>query len=353
MPEAGALQYGWPEGSERLRGWIAERLRARGARVEPGDVLVTSGAQQALAVAAQVLLREGDAVEVGPASYPAALDLFRMHGARTAAAAPDARFVYAMPAVANPCGCALPEAERAALLARGATIVEDDAYADLRFEAGAPRPLLADAPDRVWHVGTFSKSICPGLRVGWLIPPPAQRAAALHVKQASDLEANRLGQAILEQFLPVHSFDAMLARARRFYRRRAERLARSLRRHLPSFRHPFPQGGFSIWVETDVAGDEIALLERGLAEGVAFDPGHVFRPESPGGEAAPIALRLSFSSLRDDEIDAGVQRLARAFRGLQASMHTTATPSGASRTPPSENAGGAGQASCSEPRPSP
>jgi 2-aminoadipate transaminase len=315
-----ALQYGWPEGSERLRAFVADRLRARGADVVATDVLITSGAQQAIAIALELTCRAGDRVAVDAETYPAALDLLRARRLRPVARADaldGARAAYAMPALGNPRGLALDAAARGALLGSALPIIEDDAYADLRFDGPAPRPLLADAPGRVFHVGTLSKTLCPGLRIGWLVAPRRLRRRALVLKQGDDLQASSLAQAVVEQYLaggadgPGTDFDARLVRLRRFYWRRAALLARALRRHLPGWRFAAPEGGFAIWAEADAVVDDVALLERALAAGVSFDPGSAFRPSSAG---KPTAMRLCFSLAPATALDEGVRRLAAAWR---------------------------------------
>lgn len=311
-PQASALQYAWPEGRPALREWLAARLRARGAAVGADDVIVTSGAQQALAIAAQLCFRRGDAVGSDAETYPAALDLFRTRGGVVRAGFDgDVRCFYAMPAIGNPRSRPMPAAARAALVARdGLHIVEDDAYAELRFDGRVARPLVADHRERVWHVGSFSKTLCPGLRVGWLVPPPAWKERALEVKHASDLQASSLGQTVLELFLAHDDFDARLERARRFYRARATRLLRAVRRRLPAWRTDEPEGGFALFLESDEPGDDLALLEAATAHGVSFDPGRAFRPDNA---ASPLALRLCFSYVRARDLDEGVRRLARAW----------------------------------------
>ncbi|MFT3764188.1 MAG: PLP-dependent aminotransferase family protein [Minicystis sp.] len=317
-PGCAALQYGWPEGSEGLRAWVAQRLARRGAAVEPDDVLITSGAQQALAIAAQILFRPGDRIGCDPESYPAALDLFRARGLLPTPSSTGVAGFYAMPAIGNPRGLGLDDRAREALLARArllrTPILEDDAYAELRFAGPPPRPLLADDRRFVFHVGTLSKTLCPGLRVGWLVAPRRYRRRAVEAKHASDLQANSLAQALLEDFLARTDYDALVERARRFYSRRAKALARALRAHLPSFRFTEPAGGFTIWVETDREGDDAALLETAIRRGVSFDPGRSFRVD---GRSAPIALRLSFAVEPAPRIALGVERLARAWSAYQ------------------------------------
>lgn len=308
------LQYGWPEGQRGLRAWIADRLRARGAEVTADDVIVTSGAQQALAIATEVLRRRGNVFEVDAESYPAALDLFRGRRIRMIPARRITEAVtaaYVMPGVTNPRGHGMSEERRADLLARRSAIVSDEAYAELRFDGRVERPLIADARDRTWHVGTVSKTLCPGLRVGWLIPPRADLDSAIETKRDLDLQAPSLGQTILEEFLARDDFDERLVRARKFYRRRAERFLAALRRAFPSFRITEPEGGFCVWVETDDEGDDTALLSVATDHGVSFDPGKLFRYDE---RSSPIAMRLCYSATTIPEFEVAVTRLAAAFR---------------------------------------
>jgi 2-aminoadipate transaminase len=318
-----ALQYGWVEGSETLRSWIASRLRARGAEIAAADVIITSGAQQALAIALELVARPGARIGVDRETYPAALGLMRARRLVPVTFDDKAAVFYAMPAVGNPHGFAMEAESRRALLTRSSgMIVEDDAYADLRFDGPAPRPLLADEPRRVLHVGTFSKTLSPGLRVGWLIAPRRLRGRALEIKQSSDLQASSLAQAVLEEYLiggggdAPTAFDHRLIRLRRFYRARAAMMTRALREHLPDWKFRAPDGGFAIWAE---AGDrsqrinEISFLEKAVAARVVFDPGSMFRAS---GAARPLAVRFCFSTAAPADFDGAFRRLARVCRGM-------------------------------------
>jgi 2-aminoadipate transaminase len=306
-----ALQYGWPEGQQHLRAWVARRLLERGAKVEPDDVVITNGAQQAIAIAASLVLRKGDSVGIENASYPAALELFRARGLALTSLT-GGRAGYVMPAISNPSGLPLSLDARAALLARRIPIIEDDAYADLAFAGRPSPPLLAEAPDRTYHVGTMSKTLCPGLRVGWLVVPRSRRVRAVKLKQHGDLQANSLAQAIVDDYLSRVDFDARLQMLRRFYRRRAAQLADAVRKTLPSWNFTFPEGGFCLWLQADAAVDERGFLERAIAEGVSFDAGSAFRLRPRPGD--PTHLRLSFSLEKPAKFAAGVRRLARAWR---------------------------------------
>lgn len=312
---APALQYGWPEGIERLRAGVAARLRERGADVEPREVLITNGAQQAIDLAVQLSLRRGQSIAVDGESYPAALDLFRERGLVPAARPRRPAAAYVMPAVGNPHGVAMSTEQRARVLEAGIPIIEDDAYAELRWEGQPARPLLAEARDRVFHVGTFSKTLAPGLRVGWLVPPRRLLRRALHMKQSADLQPGSLAQAILDDFLERDDFAARLVKLRRFYRRRASLLAAAVRRHLPRWRLRFPEGGFALWLEPDGEAPELLLLRRAIAEGVSFDPGSMFRPDCA---QHPLGVRLCFSAAPAEAFDEGVRRLARAWTRVAA-----------------------------------
>lgn len=299
-----ALQYDWSEGRPALREHIAARLRARGADVVADDVIVTNGAQQALALVLDVL--EPPAVQVDPESYSSALQLFRGRGCAPRASEKLA-LRYAMPAIDNPWGRAMRDAERAEVL-DARWVIEDDAYADLRFDGPSLPPLLAEARAKVFHVGSFSKTLSPGLRVGWLVPPKRWRERIKKAKNQRDLQTSGLAQSVVERYLAHTDFDARLARLRGLYGARAAKLTQALREH-PALCFVRPAGGFSVWVETTRVGSEADLLARALTAGVAFEPGSLFRCHP----RRAIAMRLSFSSLEPSRYVEGVRRLAGLF----------------------------------------
>ena len=291
-----SLQYGWPEGTEQVRRWVAERLAARGANVDPDRVIVTAGAQQALAIAGTVLRTS---ITVGEAAYPGALEAFRQAGATPVARGGEV--TYLMVGVENPRGIAPAQPS-------GGIVIADEAYTELRFDGQVPRPYLADAPERTWHVGTISKTIAPGLRIGWLVPPAADHDAALELKSARDLQTSSLTQAALGRLVQTIDYDDLVGRARRVYAERAARVCSALRAHTPLV-FGDPEGAFSIWARTERAGDEVALLRAALDEGVMVDPGSMFQVEP----SECVTLRVSFSSVPLDRIDEGARRLGRAL----------------------------------------
>jgi 2-aminoadipate transaminase len=308
-----ALQYDWPEGRQALRTWVAARLKRRGATVEPDEVLITSGAQQALDIAVQIGCKRGDAMRVPAACYPGALELFSARGLRLVSEDAAAEVTYVMPLVENPTGLAVPLPARASLLRSEGYIVEDDAYADLRFDGRSSPPLLASVPDRVFYVGTFSKTLCPGLRVGWLVTPRNLKRGARRAKRIIDLQANSLAQRVLEGYLAQENFDERLDWLRLFYAERAEALVAALRSELPSLSFLEPEGGFSVWAVSEEPGDDVEFLAMAHRYGVSVDPGRDFRPS---GDSEPIAFRLAFSSLPPERMREAVRRLARAFHAF-------------------------------------
>lgn len=303
-----ALQYGWPEGVASLRQWVVDRLARRGAVVDADRVIITAGAQQALALIG--MRHRGRQIAVGEQTYPAAISAFERAGAEVVES--GAAIHYVMPGVANPSGLDLAQHTHA-IAAHSASErwIADEAYTELRFDGRLANALLAEAPDRVWHIGTLSKTVSPGLRVGWLIPPIGKHDEMLDFKEAVDLQASSITQAIATTLLDRLDYDVHLERAQAAYRRRGHVLCEALRRELPFARFTEPEGGFAVWVELDDEGDDIALLAAAIEAGTSMDPGHLFRPRR---RRLPVAFRLSFSSSPIDQLAEGVRRLSIAIQ---------------------------------------
>jgi len=315
-----ALQYGWPEGELELRKWVAARLGARGASLGPEHVIVTSGAQQAIALAAHVLFSAGQTVGLSDVSYPGAIDILRSLGLQLISWRDRACGYYLMPAIGNPDGQSMTEDERRDLVGRlaleGSTLIEDDAYVESRFDGRLARPLVADLPERVLHVGTLSKVLCPGLRVGWLATRHPALGRILAEKQQADLQAASLTQRIVVEYLRGFRFERHLLQVRRDYQRKAKRLRDAVLRELPEFRVDEPRGGLSLWLEhrDPVAGfDDLTLLAAAIRNGVSFDPGRSFRPL----ESRQLGLRLCYGSVPEGDLERGVTRLAEALREVR------------------------------------
>jgi 2-aminoadipate transaminase len=328
LSDAGStLQYSTTEGDPDLRAEISTRLSARGLPTAADDVLICSGSQQALTLAATVLIEPGDVVLVEEPSYLAALQAFSLSGARVvpvacdddgldpdavAAAADGARLLYTIPTFHNPTGRTLPLERRAALAQAAARvglwIVEDDPYGELRYR-GEAVPHVASLPgaeDRTIALSTLSKVLVPGLRIGWLRAPAALRHALVVAKQAADLHSSTIDQAAAALWLARIDLDAHVANLRHIYGERRDALLAGLTDALPpGSSHNRPDGGLFVWARLPDGWDAEPLLERALKRDVAFVPGFPFFAGPPDR----ATLRLSFSAHPPGEIAEGLARL--------------------------------------------
>jgi 2-aminoadipate transaminase len=329
-----ALQYG--ASYEPLRTRLAALLGERGVACEPGDLLLTHGAQQAIGLAAGLLLAPGATIVVEEAVYTGALEAFAPYSPRILTVGTDPRtgfdvdaleallaagerpaFVYLIPEAHNPTGATLSDAkrERLAELAERyhVPLIEDDAYGLLVYDGAPGRPLKALAPDWTLHIGSFSKVIAPALRLGYIVVPPVLRQAAQLFKESADLECSALTQRALATLLEDGFLSAHVATLRETYRARRDAMIEALEAEFPAgTRFSRPRGGFFVWVELPGDVDTSALLDRALEEeGVAFVPGSAF---SADGRGSRRALRLSFASQPPEAIREGVRRLGRLLR---------------------------------------
>ncbi len=332
---AAALQYSASEGYAPLRAWIAGYMREAGTPCTADNILITSGSQQALDFLAKLFVAAGDAVLVSRPTYLGALQAFRAyepvfaplprHGDNWQPAEGAARraFGYVMPDFENPTGTSLTRAEREALLAAASAadlpLIEDAAYEALRYE-GEPVPSLL-ALDcaraggieaaRVIHCGTFSKTVVPGLRLGWIAAPREVIHRLVLIKQASDLHSPTLTQMVMHRVVQQHMPHG-IETIRRTYRARRDAMLAALQRAFPQGEMPHgvtwtrPEGGMFIWVTLPAALDAGALLKRAIAEArVAYVPGQAFHDDATGANT----LRLSFSLNDEARIATGIARL--------------------------------------------
>lgn len=333
-----ALEYGPVEGLPALRAAIAARIsREAGRSFAPENVLLTSGAMQGLDLLGKALLDEGDLVVAQFPTYLGALDAWRPRRPRYARldwslsrpgfgeALERAKFVYAVPNYSNPTGVLVGQAERAALLDKvleaGTWLVEDDPYLPLQLDGPAGPGLLAAhgarAPDGpyggpVIYLGTLSKSLAPGLRVGWIVAEAGMIADLALAKQATDLSSSMLAQAIALE-LVESGFEARHApRIVAAYRERRDALCEAARLHLGEwFDFEIPPGGMFVWMKARSTGiDTDALYAHALAEKVAFVPSSAFDPDG----ATTDAMRLNFTRSSPETLVEGVRRLERAMR---------------------------------------
>jgi len=324
-----ALQYAASEGYGPLREWVAARLAAQGLPAAPGELLITSGSQQGLDLVARLLLDPGSGVAVESPTYLGALQAFApcepefvpLEGdddgplPQALAAARGARLAYLLPNFQNPGGRCLSAARRDALAeacARvGLPVVEDDPYGELWYEAPPPAPLAARLPGSVVYLGSLSKVLAPGLRLGYVWAPPALRPKLLQAKQAADLHTPGLNQRIAFEALKDGLLERHLPAVRERYRARRDAMQAALQREMPpGSRWQRPAGGMFFWVELPAGLDAAALLPRALDAGVAYVPGAAFFPAAPRANT----LRLSFVTVPPERIAAAVAILGGLFR---------------------------------------
>ncbi|MGW0627720.1 aminotransferase-like domain-containing protein [Streptomyces sp. NPDC002758] len=330
---ARALQYSTTEGEPTLRTGLAARITAQGLPTDADDLLITTGSQQALSLLATALLDPGDTVLVEDPCYLAALQVFGLAGARVLPVPGDAdgvdpqaledlvtrerpKLLYLVPTFQNPTGRTMPSTRRAAVASvaarTGVWLVEDDPYGELRYE-GERVPWIAAHPgaeDRTVLLGSFSKVMAPGLRLGWLRAPAGLRRGCAVAKQAADLHTPTLNQLAAARYLDV--LDAHVAKVRAVYGERRDAMLAALPGSLPpGSTWNRPEGGMFLWARLPETYDTTALLPRVVEQDVAYVPGAPFY----AGEPDRSTLRLCFVTQTPEEIGEGLRRLARGLKG--------------------------------------
>jgi 2-aminoadipate transaminase len=337
----GTLQYGATEGYNPLREQLAAFMSNKGVQnLEPQDLIVTTGSQQALDLIGKTLIDPGDKVIVEGPTFLATIQCFRLYGADLVSAPIDAqgvltdrleslmaehrpKFVYLIPTFGNPSGATLSLARRQRVLELAVKyqtlVVEDDPYGDLYFGAPPPPSLLAmshevsGSRELLAHCGSMSKVLSPGLRVGWMVAPPELLAKATMCKQFSDAHTSTFAQSSAAQYLKAGRMPATLAHVRKVYAERALAMGNALRRELgEAIEFTQPQGGLFVWARLTGAGGKVKdgneLARRAIEKGVAFVPGVPFYAVDPDRST----LRLSFATADVAKIEEGVGRLGRA-----------------------------------------
>ena len=326
--EAAAFQYAPTRGLAGALDAFADRIESQQGRRPPTDELViTSGAIEALELVGKSFLDAGDLVVVEGPTYLGAIQAFRTFETALVAVPLDddglqvdelerrlegglrPKLVYTIPDHQNPAGVSLSAERRSALVelarAHGFLIVEDVAYRELGFAGQALRSLWSLAPDVVIQAGTTSKTLFPGVRLGWAIAPPEVAARLVSAKQTTDQCAGAFGQRVFEEFQRRGWIDEQVARSRALYERKCARLLAALERSMPEgARWTTPHGGFFSWL-TLPGVDTSELAKRAVEQRVGIVPGSLFFPDGDGAES----VRLSFSLVDEEQIDEGIERL--------------------------------------------
>ncbi|WP_323122671.1 aminotransferase-like domain-containing protein [Burkholderia alba] len=333
------FQYGDTAGSPGLRrSLVAWMAQARGVSCDAEQVLVTTGSQQGFDLLLRVLIAPGDAALVEAPAYPAALQALRLAGARIVpvptdehgiepdalrallAAWPSAerrpKLLYTVPTFANPTGATLPPGRRAALaqlaVEHGFVLIEDDPYADLRFAGEPVAPILACSGAAAWtvYLGSLSKVVAPGLRIGWAVAPAAIARRMIVAKQTSDLCTAPFAQEAMRRYLDSGRLAAHLRTIAHTYGSRCRAMTRALRQFVPEdVEWREPAGGMFVWARLTGGRDAGEVLKRALEHNVMYVPGRAFY----ASDADPASLRLSFAAPGEAEIFEGVRRLRAAL----------------------------------------
>jgi GntR family transcriptional regulator/MocR family aminotransferase len=334
-----ALVYGEFDGGYLpLRQTITHILASQGIQAHPDHVLVTSGSQQALALVCQILLKPGDVILVEKPTYNLALELFRSLNLKIVGVPVDEqglqvellepllqqyhpKLLYTIPNFQNPTGMCLSTPRRRALVALAERynlpVLEDDFAGDLRYE-GRTQPAIKalDPGGRVIYIGTFSKMLMPGLRVGFLVAEGPIFERLVQLKRVHDLTTSTLMQRTLDEYVTVGRYQSHLRRSCRIYRQRSAAVLAAVQQHLPNeVDFHAPKGGLFFWLRLPPKVSALELLPLAIREGVVYAPGPRFFPEPREGEAY---LRLNFATQAPEEINEGVGRLGQALKRLMA-----------------------------------
>ena len=333
-------QYGMSEGEPQLREALAAEARKLGVACEASQVLVVSGSQQTLDLAAKLYIDKGTRIMLEAPTYLAALQIFQLFGADCLtvpleADGPDLAqmranleqhrpaFIYLIPTFQNPSAVRYSESKRAAVAALldefGVTLIEDEPYRELTFDGGSATPIVSRLQKASWiYTGTVSKTLLPGLRVGYLIASPDLFPHLLRLKQSADLHTNRVGQWQAMQWIGSRQFQEHLDALRSFYRQRRDAFQVALQSHFADLADwQVPEGGLFFWLSLKQPLDTRTLLKSALEQDVTFMPGEPFfsEPERNHGH-----LRLNFSHIDPARLDEGLKRLATVIRQAQAAQ---------------------------------
>jgi 2-aminoadipate transaminase len=347
-----ALQYGSGQGDPGLREGICDVMSLEGIRAHPDEIVVTVGSQQALDLLTRIFVDPGDVVLAEGPSYVGALGTFASYQAdvvhvpmddhglipgalaetisRLAAAGRPPKFLYTCPSFHNPAGVTLDQPRRAAVLdvcqRAGLPVIEDNPYGLLGFDGEPGRALRADDPDGVIYLGTFSKTIAPGLRVGWALAPAGVRDKLVLAAESAVLCHSSLAQLMVREYLASQPWREQVKVFRELYRERRDTMLDALRAAMPAgCRWTSPGGGFYVWLGLPPGVDAKAMLPRAIAARVAYVPGTGFYADGGGGDH----LRLSYCFPEPSRIREGVRRLAEVITAevdLRSTFGSPASP---------------------------
>ncbi len=340
-----ALQYSTTEGYRPLREFIVQKMCRYGIKAAPENVLITSGSQQALDLIGKILINPGDRILTESPTYLGALQAWRAYQAEFVTVPVDEdglqtdllqealrsgpKFMYILPNFQNPGGVTLSDSRRQELIRMadryGTPIIEDDPYGELRYEGEHLTPLVALDAKRLNHdpeldgslfhgnvlyLSTFSKTLAPGLRMGWIVAPASVIQRCVMAKQGMDLHSSTFVQMVSHEVAVGGFLEEHVKEIREVYRHRRDVMLQSMERYFPPSVHwTRPQGGLFLWPILPEHIDAAVVLKRAVENKVAFVPGTAFYPDGGGHNT----MRLNFSNAKPDQIEIGIKRLGEAL----------------------------------------
>ena len=327
-----ALQYGQTQGYGPLLDFLAEKGRKYGVPSLAENILVTNGSQQALDLIGKVFVDPGDVIVTESPTYLGAIQAFRVYGPRfvtipldddglqvsmleSVLAQEHAKFIYVLPNFQNPAGITMSMERRQELVRvaarHGTFLVEDDPYGELRFEGEDIPPIVSLHKENVIYLSTFSKTLAPGIRLGWISAPKDTIAKLVQAKQGADLHTGTLVQCIVNDICQRGILKSHVRLLRAEYRERRDVMLAAMAQHFPTgVTWTRPQGGLFLWVSLPEGVDTGELFQVALEEQVAFVPGSAFYPDDGGNNT----MRLNFSCMDPVLIEEGIRRLGRAIK---------------------------------------
>jgi 2-aminoadipate transaminase len=328
---ARALQYGTTEGYPPLKEYLEEKMRKYGVPAEQGNILLTNGSQQALDLIGKVFINPDDYILTDRPTYLGALQAWNAYSPNYLTVPIDdegtqveavedilregkVKFIYVLPNFHNPAGVTLSLERRHKLVelaARyGVFIIEDDPYGELRFEGEDITPLVVLHKENVIYLSTFSKTLAPGIRLGWVVAPEKIIAKLVQAKQGADLHTSTFVQMVANDICQRGILRHHVRRLREVYKERRDVMLEAMARYFPpGVEWTRPQGGLFLWVTLPEHVDAEELLKKAVAEKVAFVPGFAFYPDGSGKNT----MRLNFSNAQPEMIEEGVRRLGRVL----------------------------------------
>ncbi len=328
---ARALQYGTTEGYPPLRQYLVEKVQKYGVPAEQENILITNGSQQALDLIGKMFINPGDVILTEGPTYLGAIQSLRAYQARFVTVPLDedgiqtdkleevlehhpVKFIYVLPNFHNPAGVTMTLERRLRLVELaakyGVFIVEDDPYGELRFEGEDVAPLVVLHKENVLYLSTFSKTLAPGIRLGWIVAPSKIIAKLVQLKQGSDLHTSTFIQMVAHDICRRDILRNHVKTIREVYRERRDAMLAAMEKHFPpGITWIRPQGGLFLWVQLPEHVNASELLNVARQEKVAFVPGRAFYPDE-GGKST---MRLTFASATPEKIEEGIERLGRAL----------------------------------------